>query len=224
MTTTTTTVKPTLKATINTRIETLRASERITKLELSLISREILAYVMGDDGVVEASHDIDSVNRLIAVLTPMNKKTACLFFSTFLPFAFDEQTCKFGSMQKKKALKQAGLIPEFLADAGNDIWVWAENNIKMEKKNIDYLANIVKDVAKALDEDGQDASIKDVMLAVMEGGVSGTDIMGMLEALAIDDEIVALEALVNEGVVEEAAEAPEKHVRQNFEQHLAELV
>ena len=54
---------------------------------------------------VEATHDIDAVNRLLNVLTPMNKKASIVFFQAFLPFAYKAEDEAFGKMVKKKVVK-----------------------------------------------------------------------------------------------------------------------
>ena len=124
-------------ATINERIETIRASERVTKSELATISRELLEYM-----AVDKSNDIDAVNRLFGALTPMNLKVAGMFFSHFLPWKFDGDTVSFGKRFKgEKAVERAfDKCVEALADPNFNIWTWAADNVKIEKKKPDYLS------------------------------------------------------------------------------------
>ena len=162
--------------TINARIETLKNAERVTKAELGSLSRELLEYVM-----LDKSYDIDAVNRTIAVLTPMNKKTAVLFFNAFLPFQFDEETNTFGKMQKKHVAKKVEAITTWLEDEGNSIWTWAADNVKVEAKEVDWAKKISKDITKAK-EAGTDNTA--ILRAVVEGGLTITDIMTILEQAA----------------------------------------
>lgn len=162
--------------TINTRIETLKNAERITKAELSALSRELLDYVL-----IDKSFDIDAVNRTIAVLTPMNKKTACLYFVAMLPFAFDEDTCSFGKMNKKKAGAMTEAVIEWLDNEANDIWSWAADNVKVEAKEVDWSKKISKDVEKAIEAG---TSNIDIVAAVMNGGLTLGDIVAIMEQVA----------------------------------------
>ena len=65
-----------LKAVVYGRLEAIMAAEKITRVELGAMSRELLMYVPD-------TNDIDIVNRLLGVLTPMNRRTAILFFFKF---------------------------------------------------------------------------------------------------------------------------------------------
>ena len=97
--------------TIDERIARLINSEKVTKKELGFISRELLEYV-------PETNDIGKVNRLLSVLTPMNKMTAIYFFKNFLPFRFDEDSRTFGKKLKgEKTLgKYSDKIETFLKD------------------------------------------------------------------------------------------------------------
>lgn len=172
------------KTTINAKIKKLQASERITKAMLSELSRDLLTYV-----IVNKSMDIDSVNRCIATLTPMNKQTACHYFNHFLPFSFDETTNTFGGLQKKQHNSKLELISAFLEDESQDIWSWAAENIKIEKKKVDYLAKITKDVTKALEDEEQGNSLADILNAVIASEqVDITSLMLAMENLNQVDE------------------------------------
>lgn len=167
-----------LLVTINTRIDAIRASEKITKVELGLISRELLTYVPD-------SKDIDAVNRLLNVLTPMNYRTAQLFFANFLPWVWDEKNNRFAAMSKgDKAIgNKLTNIKEFLDEPHNDIWLWAARNIKLEQTKTPFEERITSLIAKALKgEKGLDAVDKrTVIAAVMAGGVSAGDLINIME-------------------------------------------
>ena len=96
-------------------IDEIAAAEKITRKKLSILSRDILLYVM-------ESHDIDSVNRLLGVLTPMNKRAAILYFGHFLPWTQekDKQDVfqRFGKMVKgeRKVKAKADAITEWQSD------------------------------------------------------------------------------------------------------------
>ena len=90
-----------LKASILAHITAIAAAEKITRASLGEISRELIMYVPD-------TKDIDLVNRLLGVLTPMNRATAVLYFKHFLPWDWEKDANKFGSMmQGDKKLAKA---------------------------------------------------------------------------------------------------------------------
>lgn len=169
------------------RVSALRASERVTKQELSALSREALALML-------ESEDIRPINAVLgvaedgkAILSPMNRKTAGLFFAHFCAFTKTEEggLLQFGKKKAKIWDKKAAEIESWLADDSNDIWSWAEANIEMEKKAPEYAGKITKAIQKALnDKDGYAISQVDVLKAVLEGGVSVDALIGLVQAIS----------------------------------------
>lgn len=134
-----------LKASILAHITAIAAAEKITRASLGEISRELIMYVPD-------TKDIDLVNRLLGVLTPMNRATAVLYFKHFLPWEFEEDANKFGSMMQgdKKIAKRLTLITDFLKDTDNNIWTWADANIDIARIKPDLGMSITEAVNKAL--------------------------------------------------------------------------
>jgi len=170
---------------INKNITTLSKSEKISKQALRELSRDLLDYV-----VLDESYDSDAINRTVAACGPMNKKVALMFFVHFTPFLVDDKGV-FGGLNKNKDKKEkdkkasAELVLEFLSDEDNDIWTWAEANVKVEKKPVDWYGKLSKDVRSAMDKDKGGLSMQEVLRAVMDGGISADDIlasMGLLYA------------------------------------------
>ena len=114
---------------INTKITKLGDAEKITKKLLGELSRDILEYV-----VIDESWDSDAINRLLNVLTPVNRGVARLFFETFTPFIVEEGV--FLGMPKDKKEKQAAKIKattavtEFLFNEDNTLWTWAATEVE----------------------------------------------------------------------------------------------
>ena len=179
---------------INKRIDSLKASERVTKAELSALSRELLEYIIVGTGEGDATFDIQPVNRLLSVLTPMNQRTAVLYFREFLPFKFDDQQLSFGELQKGKKDKFIIKARTFLADENNDIWSWAERNIKVEKKPVDWSKKITGDIQKALNAEDDALTPKEVMVAVLAGGITADDLANIMQAIIDGNDDVELEA------------------------------
>ncbi len=153
------------------RLDAIASAEKITRVELSILSRDALTYVM-------ESHDIELVNRLIGVLTPVNRKVSILYFSHFLPWNVektDDNFSRFGKMmdKPKQLKKRADLIIDWLAVDTNDIWVWAEDNIEVEQKQVDLAAGLEKALVQAMEgvdtdkSHGEALSKLDVLAVVM---------------------------------------------------------
>ena len=172
---------------INANIEKLAASEKVTKAVLSELSRSLLDYV-----AIEGTWDIAAVNRTINVCTPMNRKTAILFFNALLPNKFDENTQAFGGLDKKRKDKQVEAIREFLSVEANDIWSWAEQNVKVEAKDPDYLGKIKKAIQKAVES--QAVSPIDIVKAIAAGGLDLNAVIALM-ALGVPADVEAEQAM-----------------------------
>ena len=174
--------------TINEQIEKLAVSEKITKALLIELSRVILAYVY-------ETGDVTPTNRLINVLTPMNKRTAILYFKEFLSFRFDDVQGTFGKKNKKTFDKKNELVTIFLLDEENNIFTWAEENVQIEAKPVDWGKKLGSDFKNALaDGFGIDEIMVLLQLACDEAdeavilttedhlGIDGTDVVELDEA------------------------------------------
>lgn len=170
---------------INTQISTLAKAEKVTKKVLGELSREMLDYIVTDE-----SWDSDAINRLLEVLTPMNKRTAVLYFAHFTPFVVDEHGVFGGMPKSKKAKAKAKLdasvaCTEFLVNEDANIWTWAAEHVKVEQKEVDWAKRVTSAVTSAMSEDKGGLSLPEVMEAVLSAGVSLEDItnaMGILYA------------------------------------------
>jgi hypothetical protein len=118
----------------------------------------------------------------MAVLSPVNKKTARLFFCYFLPYVFDQETCTFGKMIQKEAKRDKLLlaIGSFIHEPENDIWSWAEEHIQMDVKPANYALNVTKAVEKAIKHEVDKG---DILKAMLAGGVTIGDVLSALEAM-----------------------------------------
>ena len=166
-------------------IEALCQSESVTKRELRGLSRSVLEY-----GI--ETGDVAIVNRLIVVLTPVNRKAAVLYFKHFSGFSYDETTAQFTGKSKKRwddSIKEAR---EFLADPLNNIWTWADRNIEMQTK--EFTLDQVTDAFKRFTKKAQAANLtqKDVVKAVLQSGVELDTILALMSELYdVDAEVKA---------------------------------
>lgn len=165
----------TAQAAINAKINLLGEAERVTKAVLSELSRECLTYL-----VLDGSTDIDTVNRLLGVLTPMNKVTTQHYFTAFLPWKFNQETGTFGAMIKgdKALTAKVDKVKDWLDTPNNDIWSWAAVNMELKPRQSfeDRIAAVIKQALDGIaDKDTREGlpaiSPADVLKAVVAGGV-----------------------------------------------------
>lgn len=170
-------------------LDSLRAAESTTKRELRELSRVLLDGLHnGDLGVNPGDGsgikgDIQYINALMGVLTPVNRKAAVLYFQHFTGFHFDKNTGVFVAKDKKRYEGCVDLSAEFLAEPGNNIWTWAERNIEMEKKPYD-LKRLTKAVENALKE--TDNNHAGVLRAILAGGVAPDAIIALMLEMGKD--------------------------------------
>ncbi len=172
--------------TLLARITAIRASEAITKAELSKFSREALVLLL-------ENKDVRAINALLgvaedgkAVLSPMNRKTAGLFFKHFVAFsvAQEDTLVQFGKLKAKQWDAKEKEITEWLSDEKNDIWKWASDNIQVEAKPVAYAERVTKTIKEALEGKKGDAiSQVDVLKAVLSGGVSVDALIQLVTAI-----------------------------------------
>lgn len=171
------------KANIEANIEAVKQSEKITKAKLSILSRELLAYVY-------ETNDVAMVTRLIKVLTPVNRKVACLYFPAFMGWAFNEQDLTFGKKLKAKVFaKKLAETELWLDEDTNDIWLWADNEIDLKVKPKDYAGKITQLVTKALQDDVDGLSPKEILFAVLN-----SDELTLADLMQSIDEVKGAEA------------------------------
>lgn len=167
-------------------LEAIAQAEVVTKRELKSLSRTLLTALHGlEDDTLQG--DIQYINMLLGVLTPINRKTAVLFFKEFTGFHYDARTKEnpgatetFTKKSAKHGPEARKLAIEFLQDPNNNIWSWAERNIEVERRPFD-MKKVTKVVEKALDEAGGDQM--PVLRAILEGGITVEGVMILLDEL-----------------------------------------
>lgn len=172
--------------TLSSRIAKIAAAESITRAELGALSREVLAFVV-------ATEDVRIINTLLGkgedgkfTLTSNNRRVAGLYFKEFTPFTVAETDSGIVQFAKKKAKvwdKGVAKIEAFLAVEDNNLWTWAETNVEIEGKPAEYAGKLTKLVQKSLADEVEGITGADVINAVLAGGVTVEDLLGMVEAL-----------------------------------------
>lgn len=160
-------------------LKLLAHSERVSKEQLRALSRTVLE-------ALHATEDIGYVNRLIEVLTPINRKVAVKYFEHFGGFHFDDALGRFTKKSKKRYQEADALATAFLEDPLNNIWSWADRNIEIQKKDFELsqvtaaMGNYLKKAQKA------GMSQADVMKAVLAAGIEADTVIAMLDTLDMD--------------------------------------
>lgn len=150
----------------------LARAEKVTRETLKDLSREILT-------AIHATGDIGYANRLLPVLTPVNKKVAILFLKHFTGFRFDDESLLFTKKNQKKYDEAHAAHVVFLEDPNNNIWSWAERHIDVEEKPFDVktvTSTIIKAIKKTNDQ-------KAVMKAVLAGGITVDTIIALMQEM-----------------------------------------
>jgi hypothetical protein len=158
----------------------ITASERVSKEVLRDLSRSLLECVheCGD-----ASH----VNKLMVVLTPMNKKLCALFFREHIGYTYDEKLSVFTKKNKAHYEAAKAKAQALLADPNQNLWTWAERQ-KMEVAPAPYDVSKVTDYIKAALQKatGNGLSQVDVMKAIIAGGITADTIIACMDVLGYD--------------------------------------
>lgn len=160
-------------------LSSLKKAEKATKELVRHMSREVL----------EAHHvtgDVKYINEFVSVLTPMNRKVAIMYFNEFS--GHNEMDGVFGKKNKKGYDEALAKSNEFLEDPMNNMWSWAERNVKVEKKAIDYKAKIIKDIQASMDADKNENPLdeSEVLEAVLAAGISAATILRLMEKIAAE--------------------------------------
>ena len=180
----------------NRRIGQLGKAEASVRAELNVLSRGVLE-------AVHATEQIGYVNQLLAVLTPVNRKAAVVFFKHFAGFHYDEVTRMFTKKSKKRYEQAHKNAMEFLQDPNNNMFSWAERHIEVEQKPFDqasFLKAQHKAFIRAVQQSRDNGIDQKELFAAMfkpEEGKPGLDVNALVAVLEAMD--------VVEVKVEEAA-------------------
>ena len=158
------------------------AAEKITREVLMVLSRTVL-------DAIHSTGDIGWANRLIAVLTPVNKRVARLYFKEFSGFRFDEESMLFTKKSGKAYDKAKAVAQAFLEDPLNNLWTWSDRHVEVEKKPFD-IKGVTQFMTRALKKAGEEGiSQVDVMNAVIKAGVTADTIIACMDALGYEAKV-----------------------------------
>lgn len=164
-------------ASFDKTLKALDKAEKFTKDTLRDLSRDLIS-------VTHETQDIGFVNRTIQVLTPMNRRTAIIFFKAFSGFKWNDDEQSFTKKDKAgfdAVVKTAAVEME---DPHFNIWTWAEKNVEVEAKK--FSLDDVKKFAERAIKKGEKEGISqtDLLKAFFEGGFKPESLIAMMEAMA----------------------------------------
>lgn len=162
----------------NAALVQLKDAEKITRVVLRDLSRDLLAALHGKDGLLYG--DIQYVNQVLPVLTPVNKKAFVLFMKHFTGFHYDDGLGVFTKKSKKRAEEAQQNAIDLLQDPNQNIWTWADRHIEMEAKPFtsEKVTEFIIKATKKLQGD-QVA----VLRAVMAGGITPAALATILQEM-----------------------------------------
>lgn len=189
--------KATFEAAFALSVIALATSERVTKAELQVQSRAVLE-------AVHITGDIGYANRLIEVLTPVNKKVATLYFKFFTGFSFDDVLGIFTKKSKKRYTSAHEASMTFLEDPNNNIWSWAARHVDVTPKafSLDKVTDYMKTTLQKAKDNG--LTDKDVLRAIIKGGITADCIIAIMDELGYDEQIVTETIITNDAMEQPA--------------------
>lgn len=159
-------------------LETLAQSEKITKATLQTLSRDLLALLHTEN---PKQGDIGYINRVINVLTPVNRKVFIAFGREFTGFIMNKDGTAFLKKAKKHYDDAAIKALVWLDDPMNNIWSWADRNIDIVPK--EFTIEAVKKTTENMLKKAEKANISqaDMLGAMFEAGFTVDSLLIMLE-------------------------------------------
>ncbi len=159
-------------------LEAIGQSEKITKHTLQTLSRDLLSLLHTNN---TKQGDIGYINRVIGVLSPINRKVFMAFCREFTGFIANKDNTAFLKKSQKHYDAAAIKALEWLDDPMNNIWSWADRNIDIVPKEftLDSVTKATESMLKKADKAGFTQA--DVLDAMFNAGLTIDALLVMLE-------------------------------------------
>ena len=158
----------------NGAIKTLTKAETTVKEQVRALSRSVLE-------ATHATGDVSYVNKMLRALTPMNRKTAALYFKDFLGFHFDDKLKEFTGKNKKEYDEKHSAAMEFLEDPLNNMWSWVERQgVEVEKK-VATLETLEKYVHNFIRKNQGIFTNEEIAATILRAGVTVETLIVMMQ-------------------------------------------
>lgn len=173
-------------------IAKLGKAEGLVRQQVNVLSRSVIE-------AIHATEQIGYVNQMLAVLTPVNRKAAVVFFKHFTGFHYDEATKMFTKKSKKRYDKAHADALAFLGDPLNNMFTWCERHIEVEQKPFDATSFLkgqhkafVRAIQLARDNGVSQKELFEQMFNPKEGK-PGIDVEALVAVLASMGEVNVVE-------------------------------
>lgn len=164
----------------NKALSSIGDAERVTKEALKTLSRDVLE-------AWHATGNVAYANKLLLVLTPVNKKVSVAFFKRFSGYSFDDVQGMFTKKSKKRYEQAHKDCMEALTDPHFNIWTWADRHIEVTPKEFDVSA-VTKYMTSTLKKaEGNGLTQVDVIRAIFKAGIEPAAIVEAFNEMAFKD-------------------------------------
>jgi len=154
-------------ANVNTAIIAITAASKIVRKNVQIVSDDFLTlnHIGGLDRIPFLA------TRMVGAMTALDSKGFKVFVSTMFPLSWNEETKCFDDIPVKEGeVKAACKVArdDFLETYQNNYWLWVNSKVKVEKKEIDWVARLDSAMVSVMDDEKGGLSLDDVLLHVIE--------------------------------------------------------
>lgn len=165
-------------AAVRADLDTVRGNENATR---KILNQRVPEIAQG----VTAGDNVSIANRVIASVAGNRQREMFLFLKAHIPFEYDQDSMKFTKKSKdERYIKTREDNLRAFLESGQTVFGWLTLNTKVEPKEPDYIARVLKAVKGALKHD---ATQTDILRAVFEGGVELETIRNVFAELAAEE-------------------------------------
>lgn len=167
--------KPVFEGVFKKALTVLKKAESTTKESLRSLSRDVL-------NAHHATENVDYINRLLDVLSPVNRRACVEFYKEFSGFSYDEKMAKFYKKDKKNYDDCRKKAMEFLEDPLNNIWSWANRNLKVEVK-APTIEGLTKYLTSFVAKTQGSVAHAQIIAALFKAGITPGEVAGVLQEM-----------------------------------------
>lgn len=167
----------------NHALDELSKVEAVTKRELRPLSRNIVSAIHGFEDA-NLTGDTGYINRLLPVLSPINRQMMVKYFERFSGYHYDNTLGQFTKKSPKRYLDCQKLAREKLEDPNFNVFAWGTREIEKHIRPFDE-SSVTKYIEGALKKAaGAGKGHAEVLGAVLKAGIPIAVVLKVVEQLA----------------------------------------
>jgi len=154
---------------VNTAIIAITAASKIVRKNVQIVSDDFLTlnHIGGLDRIPFLA------TRVVGAMTALDSKGFQLFVSTMFPLSWSDETKCFDMIADEEARTKAKAEAKaqravFLEEYQNNYWLWVQTKVKVEKKEVDWVARLDSAMVSVMAEEKGGLSLDDVMTHIIE--------------------------------------------------------